>query len=166
MTDRNAGGSNAGERTVARPSYRRWLAAAVFVGVIALIPASIISLTAPNQSGPLRFLAYSALWFVCGGVIGGTAIRVQQAVGWSRATAPLVSVVLVSVLCGATTLILQLFDPGGYLLHAVLVIAAFAMAAIACVTLIAAFIPVRLRPATAAASLLATAALLVLNILG
>ncbi|MFB8891718.1 hypothetical protein [Microbacterium plantarum] len=77
----------------------------------------------------------------------------------------MVSVVLVSVLCGATTLILQLFDPGGYLLHAVLVIAAFAMAAVACVTLIAAFIPVRFRSATVVAVLALTAGLFAVSTL-
>ena len=136
------------------------------MGVIALIPASLVSLTTPDPSEPLQIVGYLALWFVCGGLIGGTAILIQEAGGWSRITAPLVSVGIAAVVCGVLALILSFSDPGGYSSYSLLVIAPFALAAVFCVTLIAAFIPPHHRRSTVTMALSTAGVLAVLGMLG
>ncbi|MCR2827265.1 hypothetical protein [Microbacterium sp. zg.Y909] len=165
MSDPIAEELRAADRTARRLPPRRWLSAATFVGVIALIPASLVSLTAPDQSDLLQIVGFLALWFVCGGLIGGAAILIQEAGGWSRVTVPLVSVGIASVVCGVPTLILSFFDRGGYLSYSLLVSAPFVLAATFCVTLIAAFIPQHHRRSAVTMALLTAGILAILNVL-
>ena len=166
MSDRIAEELRAADRTARRLPPTRWLSAATFVGVIALIPASLFSLTTPGQADPLQIVGYLALWFVCGALIGGAAILIQEAGRWSRITAPLVSAGIASVGCGVSALILSFSDPAGYSSYSLLVIAPFALAAVFCVTLIAVLIPQRHRRSTATMVLSTAGVIAVLNMLG
>lgn len=126
-----------------RSFVRRWPAAAVLAGVVALLPASIIMLTVPAQLDVLSAAGYLGLWFLSAGAFGGTAIALQHAFRQPRIVSPLFAAALVLLVGCGVWVTTRLLDPSAYFFYTLAVIAPFILASALMVTLTAAFIPIR-----------------------
>lgn len=127
------------------PFARRWPAAAGFAGLIALVPASIVSLTVPGRFELLSIAGTLGLWFFGVGAFGGTAIAMQHAFRQPRVIAPLFAAGIVLLVGGILWVSIGLLDPRAYALYTLAVIAPFVLVLVFIVTLTAVLIPTRYR---------------------
>lgn len=151
--------------TIGGPFFRRWPAAAGFAGMVALVPASIVSLTVPGRLELLSIAGTLGLWFFGAGAFGGTAIAIQHAFRQPRVVAPLVAAGIVLLVGGILWVSIRLLDPSAYALYTLAVIAPFVLVLVFIVTLIAVLIPTRYRKWASITAAVLSAAITVLSLL-
>lgn len=147
------------------PFFRRWLAPAGFAGMVALVPASIISLTVPGRSDLLSMAGMLGLWFFGAGAFGGTAITIQRTFRQPRVVAPLFAAGIVLLVGGILWVSIGLLDPRAYALYTLAVIAPFVLVLVFIVTLIAVLIPTRYRKRVSITAAVISAAITILSLL-
>lgn len=145
--------------------FRRWPAAAGFAGTVALVPASIVSLTVPGRLDVLSAAGTLCLWFVGAAAFGGTAIALQHAFRQPRVVAPLFAAGIVLLLGGILWVSIRLLDPGAYALYTLAVIAPFVLVLVVTVTVAAVLIPTRYRTRASIAAAVVSAVVSVVSIL-
>lgn len=151
--------------TIWGPFFRRWSAAAGFAGMVALVPASIVSLTVPGRFEFLSIAGMLGLWFFGAGAFGGTAIAIQQTFRRPRVVAPLFAAGIVLLVGGILWASIGLLDPTAYALYTLAVIAPFVLVVVVIVTLTAVLIPTRYRKWVSITATVVSAAITILSLL-
>ena len=147
------------------PFFRRWPATAGLAGMVALVPASIVSLTVPGRLELLSIAATLGLWFFGAGAFGGTAIAIQHTFRQPRVIAPLFAVGIVLLVGGLLWVSIGLLDPRSYALYTLAVIAPFVLVLVFVVTLVAVLIPTRYRKWVSITAAVVSAAITILSLL-
>lgn len=148
-----------------RSFVRRWPAAAVLAGVVALLPASIIMLTVPAQLDILSAAGNLGLWFLSAGAFGGTAIALQHAFRQPRIVSPLFAAALVLLVGCGVWVTTSLLDPSAYFLYTLAVTAPFILGSVFIVTLIATLIPSRWQKRVSVSVVAVTVAITISSLL-